>query len=89
MAALTDKCPRCGTGIRSGLVACKGCWYALPEDIRTRINQHFTPGQTALTASADYRAAYRAALEWFTANPISEVLRQQLADSLDVRRQNR
>lgn len=89
MAKRTDTCPRCGTKIRPGLVGCKGCWYALPEDIRTRINQHFQPGQTALTASPEYREAYLEALAWFREHPISEELRQQLADSLDIQRQNR
>lgn len=89
MAKRTDTCPRCGTRIRPGLVGCKACWYALPAEIRDRINEHFRPGQNALTTSADYNRAYLDALEWFREHPIPDELRQQLADSLDIQRQNR
>jgi hypothetical protein len=75
--------------IRPGLVGCKACWYALPAELRARILEHFRPGQNALTASAEYREAYLECLAWFRAHPISEELRQQLADSLDAQRQNR
>jgi hypothetical protein len=89
MAKRTDTCPRCKTRIRPGLVGCKACWYALPAELRARVNEHFQPGQSVFTASAEYRAAYLECLAWFREHPISEELRQQLADSLDVQRQNR
>ena len=89
MTKRTDTCPRCRTAIRPGLVGCKACWYALPADIRDRINHHYKPRQTLLTASPEYHRALRDALRWFRDNPISEELRGQLAASLDVQRQNR
>jgi hypothetical protein len=70
MTKRTDTCPRCQEPIRPGLVGCKTCWYALPEDIRKAVNANFVPKQTALTITPEYRAALYDALDWFKANPV-------------------
>jgi hypothetical protein len=41
---------------------CRGHWYRLPGGIRARILATYRPGQTALTASPEYREAYGEAL---------------------------
>lgn len=43
---------------------CRGHWYLLPAHIRRRVLVAYVPGQTALTASAEYVAARAAALEF-------------------------
>jgi hypothetical protein len=43
---------------------CRSHWYQLPADMRRRILAAYVPGQTALTASPEYRQALRAALNF-------------------------
>lgn len=84
MTKWTDTCPRCHAKIRPGLVGCKPCWYALPKEIRDRINEHYTPRQTLLTATAEYHRALRDALTWFRDNPVSDELQAELEASLEA-----
>jgi hypothetical protein len=43
---------------------CRAHWYQLPGDIRAAVLAAYRPGQTALTASADYWVARASALEY-------------------------
>lgn len=83
MTRRTDVCPRCKDKIRPGLVGCKTCWYLLPQDIRDRINHHFVPKQTFLTATREYHQAYKDAIRWFLDHPVEAELEAQLEASLE------
>jgi hypothetical protein len=69
----TQPCPwpTCPQRTKPRYLMCREHWYALPEDIRARINETYRPGQNALSASPAYRAALRDALDYarHTANP--------------------
>lgn len=49
--------PRCEVWVPDNQLACKQHWFALPKELRARIWNHYVPGQTAATMTADYAAA--------------------------------
>ncbi len=56
--------PACRKHTRPAYLMCREHWYRLPARIRSRIWDTYQPGQTALTASPEYRDALREALEF-------------------------
>lgn len=62
MPGPTHECPGCGRdGVSRHMFACRACWYALPVELRHRIQhgwRHSASEHVAATAEA--RAFYRA-----------------------------
>ena len=56
--------PGCRKPVRPAYLMCRTHWYQLPARLRSRIWDTYRPGQTALTASPEYLAALRDALDY-------------------------
>jgi len=56
--------PGCRAHTRAAYLMCRAHWFRLPAELRSRIWDTYRPGQTALSASPEYRAALREALEF-------------------------
>jgi hypothetical protein len=63
---MSHRCPRpeCDRKVPDEQYACRGDWYALPEEIRSRIWHGYRTGDTAA-----HMAAMGDALEWYHAHP--------------------
>ncbi len=64
----THPCPGCGRpGIRYHQLACSTCWYALPEELRVKINRAWRLGAVGRTAHV---RALEEAMTWFREHPV-------------------
>lgn len=63
-AAVAHVCPGgCGATVPNRLFACRPCWYRLPADIRTAINESWKARNYGA-----HNAAKAEALEWYEIN---------------------
>ena len=68
MADDTHGCPGdCGAQVPRHQLACKPCWFRLPDALRRAINGAF---KRRVTEPAAHRAALAAAVRWYKANPL-------------------
>lgn len=63
----TCPAPGCSQVIHDSVLACRAHWFALPKDIRSRVNRWYVIGQTAATMSPEYRAALEDAVAFWGA----------------------
>jgi len=73
---MTHQCPRpeCSRKVADDMFACRGDWYALPQDIRDAIWRGYLDGQ-----DADHAAAMTAAVEWYRDHPPRYATREGMA----------
>jgi hypothetical protein len=62
----THDCPGgCGTPVARARLACRRCWYRLPEPMRDAVNTAYHSGDRL-----GHRRAVAAASTWYRDNPI-------------------
>jgi len=73
---MTHQCPRpeCSRTVADDMFACRGDWYALPQDIRARIWQGWRSGDVD-----EHRAAMVEAIEWYRDHPPRYATREGMA----------
>lgn len=61
----SHECPGgCGVRVGHDHLACRDCWYRLPQEIRQRVSNSFRHNNDR------HRAALQTAVEWYVANPL-------------------
>ena len=75
-ADTTHPCPGCQTpGVPRHQLACKPCWFRLPQDLRDAVNGTYRAKsyakrpETRSRAVVAHRQALAAAMTWYRANP--------------------
>lgn len=74
----THACPGCAQpGVPRHMLACKRCWFRLPQDIRNQVNgTYYNRRRSARSPSigaavAAHQAALAKAIEWYRAHPVT------------------